>query len=396
MAIFPAPNHHHILPASSSRARRTLFAFFLCFGLFIHIVCTIGATPAGASAAAIAPQLRDPRDPRNNKPRTGLVDDTDKDDTEDAVEPVEPTDEYSLRPGTADTALAPLSSSSSTVPDVVESSAPQCEATDIVLVITLDGKLHGFNRLTGEILWTKDADDGWGPLVKVVNRASAKREANSSNSKGTGSTDIGILPPEGAELPVMEDEYAEEDGDEKEEEEDFDEGVYIPEPMGEGHLYHYMPGQPVKRLSLSLKKIVEKTPVYVSGGKIHTARKVTRLYALDPFTGRTLSSYGDDGLKVLEDKYLHASHERSVYIGRTQYIFAIQDAKVSSPGATRLRWNITYGEYSTANPTDLFSGSGNTGALGGFADPLVAGNPEVPPVKVFADVNGDFAYQDES
>jgi hypothetical protein len=74
-----------------------------------------------------------------------------------------------------------------------------CTPTDILIINTIDGALHGINKVTGHVLWS--LTDSWGPIVKVQDS-------------------------EQTQLSHVSD------------------GVYIPEPGGD--LYHFIPGQPIK------------------------------------------------------------------------------------------------------------------------------------------------------
>ncbi|TPX65206.1 hypothetical protein SpCBS45565_g05324 [Spizellomyces sp. 'palustris'] len=237
--------------------------------------------------------------------------------------------------------------------------------TDLLVVTTLDGALHGVHRPTGRVVWSRK-DDGWGPLVKVTDVSLGIK-----NGLVAGGVEVIQEPVLGGnverfgggmvlgEVEVIQesDEHRERDENARvldetllegnlmdhlfpvgEEQDLYSQGIYIPEPTGNGDLYYYEPGKPIKKLPLPIKRIVDDNHAFMFGDYVFTGKKVNRLVAIDPFTGKIVRVYGGD----TEDKVEELGDDRdAVYISRTQYILSMWDRRTS-----KLRFNITYGEFS--------------------------------------------------
>ncbi|KAI9007313.1 hypothetical protein BC832DRAFT_554950 [Gaertneriomyces semiglobifer] len=206
---------------------------------------------------------------------------------------------------------------------------------DLVVVTTLDGSLHGVDKATGEVLWSTQ-DDSWGPLVRVTDIEPAsfssailarKRDTDEGALNDDDDEEESTIPPQPTYNP-------------------FSQGIYIPEPTGNGDLYYYEPGKPIRKLPLPIKKIVDDNHAFIFDDYVFTGKKVNRLSALDALTGDVIRSYGGEGdhssdaSSILAEADM-AANPNIIYIGRTQYILNMYDRKSS-----QLRWNITYGEYS--------------------------------------------------
>ncbi|KAJ3112759.1 bifunctional endoribonuclease/protein kinase ire1 [Phlyctochytrium bullatum] len=204
-------------------------------------------------------------------------------------------------------------------------------ADDLLIVTTLDGGVHGVHKASGRSLWS--LQDPWGPLVSV-----AKNPAASVNERG----ELGERP---GEAGVEEEEEEEEEGTTTTAD---GMGLFIPEPLGDGDLYHYLPGMPIKRLPFSIKKMVGNRP-FTHRGIVYTSKKVSRLLAIDPATGAIVRSFGDN--EPLDPLFrVPGNGPQPIMLSRTEYMLLIYDYETR-----RVKWNITYGEFEPASmPRQLF------------------------------------------
>ncbi|KAJ3106402.1 bifunctional endoribonuclease/protein kinase ire1 [Phlyctochytrium planicorne] len=220
------------------------------------------------------------------------------------------------------------------------------DASDLLLVTTLDGSIHGVHKTSGRTLWT--TQDGWGPLVHVAK--------NPTTTPGAGDLieNPGALNSDQAETPLP---NPDED----------DEGMIIPEPLGDGELYHYMAGMPIKRLPFSIKKLVENRP-FTFKGVVYTSKKVSRLIAIDPLTGGIVRSFGD--AEPFDEDFVIGGPP-PIMLSRTEYMLMIYDYETK-----KVKYNITYGEFSTASlPGHMFN-------------PLPKTEPRMSPLLVSSSVDG--------
>jgi serine/threonine-protein kinase/endoribonuclease IRE1 len=190
------------------------------------------------------------------------------------------------------------------------------KSTKILVVTTLDGKLHGIDKSDGNVLWSQD---GGGIVVCSGTSPTQFKESDSD------------------------DESLFEDADS---EKSSGNAVYIPEPTDGGNLFVYESGRPIQRLPLPIKELVNMAPFRAGDGTIYLGNKRTRFITLDPYTGEVLHVYGTDGPNLAEECPSEPFEEnsRGIYVGRTEYRLSIYD------GASRkLKWNITYSEFSATN-----------------------------------------------
>ncbi|KAJ3008875.1 bifunctional endoribonuclease/protein kinase ire1 [Thoreauomyces humboldtii] len=232
-----------------------------------------------------------------------------------------------------------------------EAEAEAVASTDLLVVATLDGGLHGVHRPTGRVLWTRD-DDGWGPLVSVRDVAAENRAAAGLVGGTSTGTDLVEADAPVADVVLTDVRY----GFEGSEDTQSSQGVYIPEPCGNGDLYYYdEAGKNIRKLPFPIKKIVDDNDAFMFGDYVFTGRKVNRLVGMDPFTGQILQKYGaaeggseDNDTSIIDDG-------NAIFIGRTQYVLSMWDKRSS-----KLRWNITYGEFSTPSAPN-FNAEGGWG-----------------------------------
>ena len=110
--------------------------------------------------------------------------------------------------------------------------------SNILIINTIDGALHGFHRTTGSHLWS--LSDSWGPLVKVMDEET-KDKSNMSPLQHDSTSLIDIAP-SSSQLVSLHQPQKE---------------LFIPEPSGEGNLYYYVAGKPLKVYSSSSVCLVE-------------------------------------------------------------------------------------------------------------------------------------------
>ncbi|KAJ1539106.1 bifunctional endoribonuclease/protein kinase ire1, partial [Nowakowskiella sp. JEL0078] len=155
------------------------------------------------------------------------------------------------------------------------------EDSEILVVVTVDGSLHGIDKATGRQLW-RNRDD-WGSLVSVN-----QYFYNSLN------------------LPVLTDKKLSNDD------------ILIVEPVGNGNIYRFKPGESLKHHFSSVKELVDlKTSFFAN--EAYVGRSESRIMALDPVTGKILRVFGDSsrGDVVLDKSNFDVDLNDAVFLGRT-------------------------------------------------------------------------------
>ncbi|KAJ3327939.1 bifunctional endoribonuclease/protein kinase ire1 [Blyttiomyces sp. JEL0837] len=175
------------------------------------------------------------------------------------------------------------------------------------------------------------------------------------------------------------------------------EGLIIPEPTGDGNLYYFVPGSPIRprltvsslleaaltpaplqKLPFSIKQAVAG-PSFTDGKVAYTSRKVSRLYSIDAVTGRVLQTFGDDEAPRYPN--LADAVNPSIMLSRTEYILIISDRETR-----RVRWNITFGEYASAMLPDSLFGDEHFAPIPP-TDPSIAASGNSP-ISVTSSVDG--------
>ncbi|KAJ3415687.1 bifunctional endoribonuclease/protein kinase ire1 [Chytridiales sp. JEL 0842] len=237
------------------------------------------------------------------------------------------------------------------------SSTVSFDPSDLMIVSTLDGTLHGVHKTSGQTMWS--TADTWGPLVSVAEnpmtfldreeeaafKAGQHQQGGKQGDVEDDIDDSWIQPPEGDKVGG-------------------EEGYIIPEPVGDGNLYHFLPGSPIKKLPFSIKQAVSGQS-FTDGRVVYVPKKVSRLLALDPMSGHIMKSFGQDEPWVFNSP-VDPNAVAPIMISRTEYILMITDAQTM-----KVRWNITFGEYSSSSlPKSLFSpGEGILPPVGGMLIP---------------------------
>lgn len=176
------------------------------------------------------------------------------------------------------------------------------ELLDIVLVATVDGKLHALNRTSGFIQWSM----------------SSTPQSSSGSSTSSAASSL---------APLVRTKHLDYDPDE------FDDTTphetYIIEPQS-GDIYVMTnPSNPLQRFPFSMAELVDMSPFTVPtdrGKKTFIGRKETSLLLLELETGKiksTLNSacppYEDKGIDLdeLEESDSKLAETTEVFVGRT-------------------------------------------------------------------------------
>ncbi|KAI9028498.1 hypothetical protein DFJ74DRAFT_491868 [Hyaloraphidium curvatum] len=164
------------------------------------------------------------------------------------------------------------------------------DATGLLIVATLDGRLHGIDARGGKKLWTAEAGGG---VVSGSGTGAASAGGAPSNGSAGGRASDGeaetadddiwgwddeddVSFPAGSQVPP----------------EDSPDAVYIAEPMGGGTLYVYQAGRAMRRLPLPIRDLVALSPFRSADGTMYIGRKSARFLAVEPKSGRVLGDYG--------------------------------------------------------------------------------------------------------
>ncbi|RUP45674.1 hypothetical protein BC936DRAFT_147871 [Jimgerdemannia flammicorona] len=227
-------------------------------------------------------------------------------------------------------------------PPPVQPPPAKLALTNLVLISTIDGSIHGVDRFSGVNMWTLPAGTT-GPLLRTNNPAASRKAATAAAEKKESVT---FQRP--GKNEVLEKDWNTETGllnlglDEEEENEPSvsdDDVMYIVEPKGDGTLYMYAHGKTLQKLPFSIKDLVGRTPVRTMDGTTYIGRKTTTFIAINPQDGSLLRIYdSDEGVEeclVGGGKYWP---EDPIFLGRNEYKLSIYEDTV-------LKWNVTYNEY---------------------------------------------------
>lgn len=265
----------------------------------------------------------------------------------------------------------------------------------IVVAALVDGSLHALNSLTGKQIWTLE-NASWGPLVKVnVNPSTFKSPEEDDITKDKFDSLINkyntlletemnaqttnVIEFDQSNIDV--DEETEDDAEYistffkkssisrestltidqksnvptnamailKEGKEELHEiGIYLPEPVGDGELWYYVPDTPApQKLQFPIKKIIDNNHAFTSGDSLFTGKKISKILEIDSISGKLIRTFTSDKINV-EDWFRELSAEDvkssivPLFISRTDYMLS-----VFSKSTSELKFNITFGEYST-------------------------------------------------
>ncbi|KAH0100713.1 kinase-like protein, partial [Aureobasidium melanogenum] len=191
------------------------------------------------------------------------------------------------------------------------------QVEDIILLATVDGKLHARDRRIGAPRWEIEADK---PMIETV------YHHNDSDPEAQPETSL----------------------------------IWIVEPSQDGSLYVYSsePQTGMQKLGLSVKQLVEELSPYAGEDPpvVYTADKKNTLYTVDASNGRILKMFSSgastfsndqncrrvDGLGSLEDNECETIG--TLTLGRTEYTVSIADKLTGNPICT-----IRYFEWGPNN-----------------------------------------------
>lgn len=177
----------------------------------------------------------------------------------------------------------------------------------LLLVSGADGVLYALDKYSGALLWTNDELGG-----SLISTSRKSQEA-------TGGP------------------------------------VYLVEPQDDGALYAYIPEVGMKRLPLTVRQLVEQSPIRWPDGSFFVGRKVTHCFALDLATGQLVARYewgagaggGGDEMGAPEAKVSEAFSGRShslILISRTE--FSLSCFNPASPeDALTPSWQLSFAQY---------------------------------------------------
>ncbi|KAI5205057.1 kinase-like protein [Aureobasidium subglaciale] len=191
------------------------------------------------------------------------------------------------------------------------------QVEDIILLATVDGKLHARDRRTGAPRWEIEADR---PMIETI------YHHNDSDPESQPDTRL----------------------------------IWIVEPSQDGSLYVYSsePQNGMQKLGLSVKQLVEELSPYAGEDPpvVYTADKKNTLYTVDASNGKILKMFSSsastfsndqncrrvDGLGSLEDNECETIG--TLTLGRTEYTVSIADKMTGNPICT-----IRYFEWGPNN-----------------------------------------------
>lgn len=193
------------------------------------------------------------------------------------------------------------------------------QVEDILLLATVDGKIHARDRVTGAPKWELEADRSMVETVYHHNDSDLESKPQSQNNF-----------------------------------------LWVVEPSQDGALYLYSPDPQVgmQKLGLSVKQLAEELSPYAGEDPpvVYTADKKNTLYTVDAATGNILKMFSSAGtvtnndrscrrvnaLESLEDD--ECEPMGTLTLGRTEYTIAIQDKLTGDPICT-----IRYFEWGPNN-----------------------------------------------
>ncbi|GAB7359490.1 hypothetical protein MBLNU230_g6135t1 [Neophaeotheca triangularis] len=190
---------------------------------------------------------------------------------------------------------------------------------DVVLLATVDGKLHARDRKTGTHRWALEHER---PMVETIYHRTNK----SANEDGL----------------------------------ELEDPLWIVEPSQDGSIYVYAPGVGLglQKLGFTVKELADMAP-YAGDGPIavaYTAEKRNTLYTVDASNGMILKTFSSGGSTVNNESScrrvnpLQASDEAecetigTLTLGRTEYIISVQDRQTGEQIST-----IKYAEWGPNN-----------------------------------------------
>jgi hypothetical protein len=128
----------------------------------------------------------------------------------------------------------------------------------------------------------------------------------------------------------------------------IDNSVFIPDPI-EGFVYHYdLQEKKLKKLSVSLKDLVNQPAFLSSDGKYQTSSHTQEVISINPFTGDIIS--GDDDASSF-------TRNQSIFITKTTYVMIIMKGTLKNRFVRDFDFRIEYNEFTpTETETESLPG----------------------------------------
>ncbi|KAF2166574.1 hypothetical protein M409DRAFT_54907 [Zasmidium cellare ATCC 36951] len=191
------------------------------------------------------------------------------------------------------------------------------QVEDIMLLATVDGKLHALERATGHPRWVLETDR------EMVETTRHRRQNKTVDEQGVEQEDP----------------------------------LFIVEPSQDGSIYLLAPGFGLRKLDYTVRQLAELSPYAGDGfpAVAYTAEKKNTLYTVDAATGNILKSFSSAGSIVNDDRSCRRASPLDVEanecepigtltVGRTEYTIGVQDRNTGEPIST-----IRYFEWGPNN-----------------------------------------------
>ncbi|KAI0717900.1 hypothetical protein C8T65DRAFT_571302 [Cerioporus squamosus] len=209
----------------------------------------------------------------------------------------------------------------------------ELELLDIVLVASVDGKLHALNRTSGASLWSMassgNAPAAFGPLVRT-------------------------------EHPDVDPDVTDDDDSSRE--------IYVIEPQSGDIYVMSSPDSPLQRLPFSMSQLVDMSPFSFAGDedrRLFVGKKASSLLLIELETGRIKATVDptcpwqpfedlaetsqDIDLDELEGSKPPKPKPKEVFVGRTDYHLAIHTRPLPSSGSKPHVQRLSFSTYGPNN-----------------------------------------------
>ncbi|KAH6592616.1 hypothetical protein BASA50_002060 [Batrachochytrium salamandrivorans] len=221
-------------------------------------------------------------------------------------------------------------------------------ASDLIIIATYDGEMHGMQRSTGKLLWTTPAE--WGPLINIVTTTSNPvwepirhlADSDTNNSPGESAVPaqkqpddptLGHSPATQGRGGTYNNPHAIQDP--------APGGDFTIEASGNGDMFLFSRGDGVEKFRLSIKDVVDQRPSFVYRSYAFTSKKESQIVVLDPKTGKILQTFDSQASHHIMSKGVPSN---SLYMTRIKYTLSIFDQRT-----LRMLGNISFSECIAAS-----------------------------------------------
>ncbi|KAI0243611.1 bifunctional endoribonuclease/protein kinase ire1, partial [Massospora cicadina] len=194
--------------------------------------------------------------------------------------------------------------------------------TDLIMVTTVDGGIHGVDRLTGATMWSQFGLDA--PLVKSYH----------GNLKGS--------PPNFDEALVDLDGIDAWDGTVQEGARPSEETLFLPEPGADGYLYILSTSDgSLEKFPLDIRTLVDRAPFRFQN-RLYSADRVTNFVSLDASTGRLVGSFAptSDLVPLTKASHFNAAAPQTIRLGFAEFRVRVHDELTGT-----LLWEFLVRDY---------------------------------------------------